>query len=50
VKNLLIIAAVWYVHLNNYFGWNWKPQSIEELAADGFCILLVAMAFFGKEE
>jgi hypothetical protein len=42
---ILAIAAVWFIHLNNYFGWNRKPQSGTELIADGLFLLILALAF-----
>ena len=42
---ILFIAAVWFIHLNSYFGWNKKPQSGTELLADGLFFLLLALAF-----
>lgn len=36
-----LMALFSFIHTNNYFGWNRKPQSVEELAFD-----LVWVSFF----
>lgn len=41
----LVLALVFYVHENNYFGWNRHPMSPEECIADGIFVLLLALAF-----
>lgn len=41
---LLILATVYWVLENRYFGWNWSPQSPEEVIADGIVVLLCGMA------
>ena len=47
---LLVLALIFFVHENNYFGWNRLPQSPEELLADGIVVLLVAMSVLGRKE
>lgn len=38
-------AACYYIHENNYFGWNRLPQSPEECIADAFVVLILALSF-----
>ena len=42
---VLAFAVSAFVHQNNYFGWNAKPQSDAELIADLITILIFALAF-----
>ena len=43
------LAAMWFVHQNNYFGWNSKPQSDAELIADGIFYLALLMAILASK-
>lgn len=43
--NRLTIAVAFFIHENNYFGWNPRPQSPEECLADGLVVLMVLLAF-----
>jgi hypothetical protein len=45
----LIIAIMFFVSQNNYFGWNLKPMSDMELLTDGIALLLLSLAF-AKED
>ena len=38
------VAVVFWVHANQYFGWNWSPKSAEEVLADGIVMLLLALS------
>ena len=40
----LLLALCWYVHMNDYFGWNRLPQSPEECLCDGVLFLILALA------
>lgn len=42
-----IIAILFFIGQNNYFGWNARPQSPEELICDGIVLVLVAL-FLGR--
>lgn len=44
------IAAVWWWIETDYFGWNAKPASVEELFADGLALALFALAFLRVSE
>jgi len=37
---------VWAVFYNSYFGWNFHPQSPEELICDGIFVLMAGMVFY----
>lgn len=39
------IGACWWWIETDYFGWNAKPASVEELFADGLALGLFALAF-----
>lgn len=41
----LFLAIVFFVHENEFFGWNQLPQSAEECLADGIVVLLLALCF-----
>ncbi len=45
----IILAANFYWLQNSYFGWNRKPQSPEEVLADGIFLLILALSFGVKE-
>lgn len=46
-----VLAFLFWIHENNYFGWNASPQSPEECLADGIVFLLLALACLkGKRE
>jgi hypothetical protein len=40
--------AYWLLETKN-FGWNWSPQSPEEIICDGIVAAIMAMAFIGKQ-
>ena len=40
-----VLAFLFFMHQNQYFGWNKQPQSDTELIADGITYLLIALAF-----
>lgn len=43
---MMWVIALYYIYLeNDYFGWNTWPQSAEEVIADGFQLLFIAMAW-----
>ncbi len=44
----IVIAFVWFVHMNAYFGWNRTPQSLAELAADALFLVLLAIGLGWK--
>jgi hypothetical protein len=44
----LFVAIAFYLHENNYYGWNRWPQSDAELIADGIVCVLIALAFVKK--
>lgn len=39
-----IIAILWFLVENQFFGWNAMPQSANELLADGIGYILVSLA------
>ena len=39
------LAFLFFMHQNQYFGWNKQPQSDTELIAVGITYLLIALAF-----
>lgn len=43
-KCMWIIAVLWFVVENQFFGWNALPQSANELLADGIGYILVSLA------
>lgn len=45
---LLALAVMFFIHQNQYFGWNKEPASDAELIADGITFLLFALAFLGN--
>jgi hypothetical protein len=44
------LALVCFIHENNYFGWNRSPQSPEEVLADSFVVLIVALSISRERE
>ena len=42
---VVVLAFLFFIHQNQYFGWHAKPQSDAELIADGIVYLLLAMMF-----
>jgi hypothetical protein len=45
----LTCFAFFFVKSNTWFGWNRMPQSVEELLADGICLVLLALSFPGAK-
>lgn len=43
-KWMWIIAVLWFVTENQFFGWNLTPQSANELLADGIAYILISLA------
>lgn len=43
-KCMWIIAALWFITENQFFGWNMTPQSANELVADGIGYVLISLA------
>lgn len=42
---LWMIAIIFGVASNAWFGWNWTPKSDAEVICDGIVLLLVAVAY-----
>lgn len=38
------LAILFWWHQNQFFGWNWKPQSAAEVLADGLVAVLLAIS------
>jgi len=45
---LWLLALLFAIASNAYFGWNWTPQSDAEVICDGIVFLLVAVAVVGS--
>lgn len=50
MKGLLIFicGVSFWVMENRYFGWNWTPQSAEEVIADGIVVLILAISILAN--
>ena len=42
---LSVLALIFGVVSNAWFGWNWTPKSDAEVICDGIVLLLVAVAY-----
>jgi hypothetical protein len=40
----ICLAVSYFVEQNNYFGWNQKPKSDNELLTDGICVICFLLA------
>ena len=47
---IFFLGLVYGVSLNRYFGWNWRPQSAEEVIADGIFVLIMSLAMLAAKE
>ena len=43
-KSIVFIAVLFGIIKMNYFGWNFEPQSDNELFCDGIMFLILALA------
>lgn len=43
-KLMWLIAVLWFLTENQFFGWNLTPQSANELLADGIAYILISLA------
>lgn len=48
--SMFVLAILAFIHQNNYFGWNAKPQSDAEIVADLITILIFALSFMGSKQ
>ena len=46
---ILLIAVIYIICANSFFGNNWLPQSEAEVIADGIGCLLIALAFINPK-
>lgn len=42
-------VTTFYIEQNQYFGWNWAPQSAAELMANGFTLVLLLLGIIYEE-
>jgi len=46
-KYILFIAVMFGISKNQYYGWNFNPQSDAEMICNGIIMLIVALALVG---
>lgn len=44
------LSVLFWIVETNYFGWNFTPQSSEEVICDGIVLLIAALSFKEKKE
>lgn len=42
---VFLFGVLWWYAETRYFGWNLRPESVEELFADGMALVFYALAF-----
>lgn len=48
-KPIFVIAALYSLFETVYFGWNMTPKSPAEEICDGISVLILALAFLGRD-
>lgn len=43
-----LLAVLFYLHQNAFFGWHLEPASVGELLADGVTVLLFSLSFAAR--